>query len=102
MKKTRKRASFDDLSSAEKEAIYQECETIRPEDGQPLTKEDMRQHRKAGLRVGRPRVGRGVKRINTSVEQGLLETADRFARRHGMTRARLIAQRIRAFISGAA
>ena len=49
MNKNRKsRRSFDDLTSAEKEAIYQECERIRPEDGEPLNAHDRRLHRKAG------------------------------------------------------
>ncbi len=50
----------------------------------------------------RPRIGKGVKRINISMEMGLLSTADRFARKHGMTRARLIAESVQAFMSGAA
>ena len=103
MNKNRKsRRSFDDLTSAEKEAIYQECERIRPEDGEPLNAHDRRLHRKAGLRVGRPRIGQGAERINISMERGLLKTADAVAKRKGMTRARLIAESVRAYIAGAA
>ncbi len=93
---------FDRLTDREKEAVYQECERIGPEDGQPLTREDLRLHRKAGLRPGRPRTGLGAKRINISMERGLLKKADSFARKHKLTRARLIAESIRAYLAGAA
>jgi hypothetical protein len=94
--------SFDRLSDAEKEAIFQACEQVRPQDGEPPSAVDKRRHRQAGLPAGRPRIGRGVKRINISMEKDLLSTVDRFARKHKMTRARLIAQSVRAYLSGAA
>jgi len=94
--------SFDRLSEAEKEAVFQSCEQVRPEDGKPLSPADKRLHRIAGLPVGRPRIGRGVKRINVSMEKTLLNTADRFARKNKMTRAHLIAQSVQAFLAGAA
>lgn len=102
MKKKRNRQPFDDLTRAEKEAIYQECESERPEDGAPLTARDRRLHRNAGLRVGRPRIGQGAERINISMERGLLKTADAVAKQRGMTRARLIAESVKAYIAGAA
>jgi hypothetical protein len=100
--KKKKKISFDDLSEAEKEVVFQACESVRPEDGRRLNAADKRMHRSAGLRAGRPKIGRGSKRINISMERGLLGTADRFARKHGMTRARLIAESVQAFVSGAA
>ena len=102
MKKKTNVSSFDSLTPEEKEAIFKDCERIQPQEGQPLTAADKREHRKAGLRVGRPRVGRGVKRINISMERGLLKTADTFARKHGITRARLIAQSVKTYLAGAA
>jgi metal-responsive CopG/Arc/MetJ family transcriptional regulator len=42
-------------------------------------------------------VGRGAKRINISMERGLLDSADEFAKQKGITRARLIAESVRAF-----
>jgi len=96
------KAPFDKLTDAEKEAVYQECERIRPEDGEPLNEEDVRLHRRAGLRPGRPRIGLGARRINISMEQGLLSKADRFARKHKLTRAKLIADSVKAYIAGAA
>jgi hypothetical protein len=94
---------FDNLTEQEKETIYQECEQVRPEDGAPLSAEDKQLHRRAGLRVGRPRISsRGARRINISMERGLLESADRAARKRGITRARLIADSVRAYLAGAA
>src|SRR4051812_34434917 len=102
MRTTKKRKTFDQLSEAEKEAVYQQCERVRPEAGKALTARDRQRHRRAGLSVGRPRIGRGAKRINISMEQGLLKTADTFARRQGMTRASLISESVKAYLAGAA
>jgi len=102
MKKKTPASSFDRLTPAQKEAVFQECERMGVDDGDPLTAADKRRHRNAGLRVGRPRVGQGVKRINISMEKDLLKTADTFARKHGITRARLIAQSVQTYLSGAA
>jgi len=96
------KVTFDRLTDAEKEAVYQECEQIRPEDGEPLNEEDLRLHHRAGIRRGRPRMGLGARRINISMEQGLLKKADRFARNHKITRAKLIAESVKAYIAGAA
>jgi hypothetical protein len=93
---------FDQLTDAEKEAVYKGSERIDPRDGKPLTSKDRLLHRQAGLRPGRPRVGMGARRINISVERGLLSHADAFARRHGISRAKLFAQCVKAFLSNAA
>ena len=102
MKKSSRSKSFDQLSDAEKEAIYQECEDVRPDDGAPLTARDQAKHRRAGLPVGRPRVGKGAKRINISMEKALLKSADAFAHKKRITRARLIAESVKAYLRGAA
>jgi len=49
-----------------------------------------RRVRAAARQIGRPRVGRGAKKIFFSIEQGLLEEADR-ARGRTMTRSQMIA-----------
>ena len=88
-------SDFEKLSDAEKEAIYQECETIGPETGEPLTPGQKAIHR-AFLRKaqGRSRIGKGAARVQATVESGLLKRADAYARRHGMTRSQLIARGI--------
>ena len=100
--KPKTRKSFDQLSPEEKEAIFRDCERLGPEDGALLTAEDRRCHRRAGLPVGRPRIGQGAKRINITMEKRLLKSADEFARRRGLTRAGLIAESVRAYLAKAA
>ncbi len=102
MKQKTRRSRFDRLSDDEKEAIYQECEKIGPEEGRPLTASDRKLLRRAGLSVGRPRIGQGAKRINISMEKGLLKTADAFARKRGISRASLISESVKKYINGAA
>ena len=102
MKNRLNKHSFDRLTDAEKEAIYEECEHVGPEDGLPLTADDIRKHRKAGLRPGRPRVGLGAARINISIERGLLRKADAFARRHKLSRAAVVAKSLDALLRSAA
>jgi hypothetical protein len=102
MSKTRSKIRFDQLSTAEKEALYHQCERIGVNEGQSLDAQDRRRHRRVALRIGRPRVGKGVKRINVSMEKGLLGLADAAARRRGITRARLIAESVKAYLNSAA
>ena len=52
MKKKTPASSFDRLTPAQKEAVFQECERLGVDDGDPLTAADKRRHRKAGLPVG--------------------------------------------------
>jgi hypothetical protein len=54
-----------------------------------MTPAERRQWQRAKRRPGRPRRGDGVRVISLSVEQKLLERADRAARRAGMSRAAL-------------
>jgi hypothetical protein len=54
-----------------------------------LTPAERRQWRRAKRLPGRPRRGKGVRVISLSVEQSLLDRADRAARKEGLTRAAL-------------
>jgi hypothetical protein len=47
---------------------------------------------KARRKVGRPRMGKGVKVISVSVEKDLLARTDRTAKRLGISRAELISR----------
>jgi hypothetical protein len=70
-------------------------------ESKPLTAAMRQMHRRAAKR-GRPRVGKGAAKLYISMERGLLEQADRFAKSHGMTRSQLIADGIKAVIGSAA
>ena len=48
---------------------------------------------------GRPRIGDGSVRVQSTLERGLLEQADEFARRHSMSRSQLIARGLERMLS---
>lgn len=60
----------------------------------PLTARDRAIHRAARKR-GRPKVGRGAKRVMITMEMNLLKEADARAKRLGISRSELIANSIR-------
>jgi hypothetical protein len=43
-------------------------------------------------KMGRPKIGKGAKTISLTVEKDLLKQADAYAKLHGISRAKLIAQ----------
>lgn len=63
----------------------------------PLTPEQRKlwERAKRKGRPGRPRIGQGSKRVLVSIEGGLLKEADRFAKKHGLTRAALVSQALK-------
>jgi hypothetical protein len=52
-------------------------------------------------RRGRPRIGKGAKRVLVTIEKDLLARADKFARKNGYTRAALIAHALQSVMSPA-
>lgn len=66
--------------------------------GQPLTPAQKAQHRRARLKAGRPRVGKGAKRVLVTIERSLLGRTDKFARKHGLSRAQLIARGLETYM----
>ena len=56
----------------------------------PLTVRDNAKHRQA--QVGRPKIGKGSQVVPISIERGLLEKADAFARRHNLRRSQMVAE----------
>src|SRR5256885_546287 len=64
----------------------------------PLTAAQRAQHRRAQRKAGRPIVGKGAKRLTISMELGLLERADRLAKRNKLSRSELIARGIRTLL----
>jgi metal-responsive CopG/Arc/MetJ family transcriptional regulator len=51
--------------------------------------------------LAQPKVGKGAKTISLTVEKDLLDQADAYAKRHGISRAKLVAQGLQA-VSGSA
>jgi hypothetical protein len=97
---------FISLPDSEKERIFQEIEAESPEEtlarSRPLNARERKQWKRFQAKVGRPKVGKGAKTISLTVERTLLKQADAFAKRHGITRAKLIAHCLQAVIGSAA
>ena len=65
----------------------------------PLTAAERRQWQRAKRRPGRPRRGKGARVISLSVEQSLLDRADRAAHRARISRAALFDMGLRVVLS---
>ena len=98
-------SDFVALPDEQKGLIFEQLEQQSPEErratSSPLTPRQRAAWRNF-KKLGRPKVGKGIKVISVSVEKGLLEKVDRYARRQGISRAQLIAQGMRAVIGSAA
>ena len=80
------------LSDAEKDAEVAQFEREIPlSESRPLNVAERKLWRRVKRRLGRPKVGQGAKMVAVSIERGLLQRADRYAKRHAMKRAELIA-----------
>jgi len=107
--KRQKRSVIDDfiaLPDSEKERIYNELDAETPEESlarsRPLNTRERQQWRRFKAKMGRPKIGRGAKTISLTVELTLLKRADAYAKRHGISRARLVAQGLQSIIGSAA
>jgi hypothetical protein len=91
---------FASLSAAEKEAAYRECDdpdiALR---GKPLDSRMKKLWNRAKRKAGRPRVGRGAARVLVSIERGLLEDADDFAKSRRISRSQLVSRGIKAVLA---
>jgi hypothetical protein len=68
--------------------------------GRPLNAAQRRQWQQVKKKLGRPRLGKGVKRVLVSIEADLLRQSDRFAKKHGLTRSKMISAGLRKLIAG--
>jgi hypothetical protein len=96
---------FDALPAAEQEQIREELTRTPTAEllarSKPLTRTQAALQKKMRDQInerrgrGRPRIGRGSKLVAVTLEQGLLEEVDRFARRKKMKRSEMIASGLR-------
>ena len=97
--------AFIALPDSEKERIFQEIEAESTESrlarSRPLNARERKQWQKFKA-LGRPKVGKGAKTISLTVERDLLAKADAFAKKHGMSRANLVAHGLIAIMGSAA
>ena len=71
------------------------------DESRPLTRKLKTGLRKAARRRGRPRTGKGARRVLVTIERGLLDRSDAFARRKKMSRSQLIARGLETVLSSA-
>jgi hypothetical protein len=97
---------FIALPDAQKQRIVRqlERETLQQSlaRSRPLSPQERRQWRRFKVKMGRPKIGKGAKTISLTVEKDLLEQADAYARRHGISRATLVAQGLHSVLGSAA
>lgn len=55
--------------------------------------------RKASRKRGRPRIGKGARKVLVTIERDLLKRSDAFARRKKITRAQLVALGLKAVLA---
>lgn len=67
----------------------------------PLTPAMRKRWQQTQRSPGRPRVGKGAKRVLVSIEQGLLERADALAKSRHMTRSALFSRGVREMLAKA-
>ena len=96
MKKTAKHP--EDMSAAElAEATKAFDRPFAFEQARPMSDAERAQERR--LRRGRPRIGKGARKISISMESGLLKKADAYAKKAGTSRSTLIAKFVVAGLS---
>ncbi len=71
------------------------------EEGVPLLPGQKAELRRARHKPGRPRIGKGAKRILVTVERDLLRRTDAFARKQRISRAQLIARGLETILAAA-
>ena len=108
MRKTKKSniEKFIALPDSEKDRIVKRLESETPRQrlsrSRPLNTHERQQWRRFKAKMGRPKVGKGAKTISMTVEKDLLDQADAYAKQHGISRAKLVAQGLQAVIGSAA
>ncbi len=79
-----------------------EAEAAGRAKSRPLTPAERAMFEQAGIgrRRGRPARGRGAQQISVTMERDLLSRVDLYARRRGLSRAKLIAQSLEMVMGG--
>jgi hypothetical protein len=80
------------LSDVQKDAQVARFENGEIAPSRALNAAERRQWRRIKRRMGRPTVGKGAKVVAVTIERGLLDRVNRYAKAHGLKRAELIAR----------
>jgi hypothetical protein len=93
---------FAALSESQKEEVYRELDDPNIAlKAKPMSARMKKLWEKAKRKGGRPRVGLGATRVLISIERGLLEDADAFARQRRLTRSELFSRGVKAVLAKA-
>jgi hypothetical protein len=98
MKKTTEKPKwYSKMSASELDALAAGLDGgIDFSETKPLTAAMRAQESRARRKgPGRPRVGQGAKKLQISMEMGLLKRVDSYARAHGLSRSDLIARSLK-------
>ncbi len=91
--KTMKRKPYWEMTAKELgEATRQFEDPSVVDQSRPLTPTEREQWNRVKRKKGRPRVGRGFKRVSVSMEQGLLRRVTALAKKRRISRSKLFAQ----------
>ena len=88
--------------------MWQEIDRMTPEEmdakSRPLNAKERELWRRFKRKVGRPKIGKGVKVISVGVEKQLLKQADALAKKRGLNRSALVSERpvLRVLVASAA
>lgn len=96
---------FDSMSAAEKQAVYDEIDSMSREELltklRPAKAADIARAQRI-VKRGRPRIGKGTRQISITVEADLLKEAEAYSRKNGLKRSELISQALRQMLKGPA
>jgi hypothetical protein len=90
---------FSEMTTQELRQATKQFDRTRLAAPKPLSPAMKARWEQARKRMGRPRVGKGAKRILITVEGGLLERLDRYVKAAGSNRSATIARGIEALLS---
>jgi len=97
--KQKKKKRYQDMNAAELAEATKEFDLPGTIDRtRPMTAVERAQERKARHAGGRPVIGRGAKRINLTIERGLLAQTDALARREKVGRSELVSRGLKLII----
>ena len=101
----RAKKPYDKMTAAELRAATREFDQELPLGpdglpGRPMNAAERKQWQKVRRKMGRPKIGKGVKRVMVSLEADLLKQSDRFAKQHGLSRSKMISAGLRKLMTG--
>jgi uncharacterized protein (DUF4415 family) len=82
---------YTQMSAAELAEATKQYDAMVIDKTRPLNSKERKLWEQAKRGRGRPKIGKGAKKISISLENDLLHKADLFARKQGLNRSELIA-----------